>query len=250
MWVRNENLRMMARALSALGLCVAFMPSAHAFLEDAEARRAILELRQRFDASTEENTQLRRSILDLQGQIESLRADLSRLHGQNEQLVRETSKVQQRQTDLAKGLDERISRFEPIEVQIDGLTFTADPAEKREFEAALEKFRAGDFPGARTAFAAFVNGYPSSGYMPSARFWLGNTQYAARDYKEAIANFRSLLRAAPRHERASEAALSIANCQVEQKDTKGARKTLEDLIKDYPGSEAAATAKTRLQQMK
>ena len=81
-------------------------------------------------------------------------------------------------------------------------------------------------------------------------FWLGNAQYAQRDYKEAISNFKQLLSLAPNHMRAPEAALSIANCQGELKDTKAARKTLEDLLKVYPQSEAAAAAKERLARMK
>ncbi len=85
---------------------------------------------------------------------------------------------------------------------------------------------------------------------PSSFFWLGNAQYATRDYKEAIQNFRNLLTQAPDHLRAPEAVLSIANCQVELKDTKAARKTLEDLIKAYPQSEAAAAAKQRLPRLK
>ena len=86
--------------------------------------------------------------------------------------------------------------------------------------------------------------------MPSARFWLGNAQYAQRDYNNAINNFKSILTNAPDHARAPEAALSIANCQVELKDTRAARKTLEDLIRVYPQSEAAAAAKERLSKMK
>lgn len=250
MSIRSETLRMTVRALAASALCAAFVPSAHAFLEDAEARRAILELRQRFDASAQENAQMRRSMLDLQAQIESMRAELAKLHGQNERLARDTSEVQRRQTDLAKGLEERISRIEPVAVQVDGMEFMAEPNEKRDFEAALEKFRSGDFPGARTSFANFVNAYPNSGYMPSARFWLGNTQYAGRDYKEAIANFRAVLRAGPQHTRAAEAALSIANCQLELKDSKAAKKALEDVVRDYPDSEAATAAKERLLHLK
>ncbi len=79
---------------------------------------------------------------------------------------------------------------------------------------------------------------------------MGNAQYATRDYKEAVINFRSLLTLAPDHVRAPEAVLSIANCQVELKDTKSARKTLEDLIKAYPQSEAAIAAKERLSRLK
>jgi TolA-binding protein len=79
---------------------------------------------------------------------------------------------------------------------------------------------------------------------------LGNAQYATRDYKEAVINFRSLLTLAPDHVRSPEAVLSIANCQVELKDVKGARKTLEDLLKAYPQTEAAIAAKDRLSRLK
>ena len=147
-------------------------------------------------------------------------------------------------------MDERLRQFEPAKVNVDGREFQADPAEKRDFEAALAVFRSGKFADAAPLFTSFVRQYPSSGYVPSARFWLGNALYATRDYKGAIDNFKGLLAAVPDHARAPEAALSIANCQVELKDTRAARKTLEDLIRVYPQSEAATAAKERLARLK
>jgi tol-pal system protein YbgF len=126
----------------------------------------------------------------------------------------------------------------------------AEPAEKRDFEAALAVFRKGDFPASQSVFVDFLKRYPRSGYAPSALFWLGNAQYATRDYKEAMINFRSLIGREPEHLRAPEAVLSIANCQIELKDARGAKKTLEDLIKAYPQSEAAGAAKERLARLK
>jgi tol-pal system protein YbgF len=179
-----------------------------------------------------------------------LKADQAKLRGQNEQLMRDSAELQRGQKDLAKGVDERLRQFEPTPVHVDGQEFNADPNEKREFEDALAQFRSGKFPEAGAAFAAFLRQWPKSGYVPSVRFWLGNSQYATRDYKSAIGNFRSVLTNAPMHARAPEAALSIANCQVELKDTKAARKTLEELIQAYPNSEAAANAKGRLATLK
>ncbi|AVT20054.1 tol-pal system protein YbgF [Paracidovorax avenae] len=252
-----------AAALAALSLAAGFGATAsHAALfEDDEARRAILELRQRVDAlqqqlggdqrrSSDETSQMRRSLIDLQSQIETLRSEQASLRGQNEQLQRDVSDLQRRQKDIAQGVDERLKQFEPAKVTMDGQEFQADPAEKRDFEAALAVFRSGKFPDAVSAFGNFLRQYPRSGYMPSARFWLGNAQYATRDYKEAINNFKALLAASPDHARAPEAALSIANCQIELKDTRAARKTLEDLLRAYPQSEAAAAAKERLARLK
>ena len=256
--MQGTTLSRPAKALLALMLSCAFLSTGHAALfEDDEARRAILELRQRVDTlqqanqrSGDDHSQVRRALLDLQTQIETLRVEHAKLRGQNEQLLREVAELQRRQTDIAQGVDERLRQFEPVKVTVDGLEFQADAAEKRDFEAALAVFRAGKFADAKTAFAGFIRQYPRSGYVPSARFWLGNTQYAAREYKEAIGNFKLLLSGAPSHARAPEAALSIANCQIELKETRAARKTLEDLLRDYPQSEAAVAAKERLSRLK
>ncbi len=240
-------------ALAALLVCMSVGANA-ALFEDDEARRAILELRQRVEAMrvqseqrlTDENGQLRRSVLDLQNQIETMRGDMQRMTGQNEQLARTVSELQQRQTDI----DDRLKKSEPGKVSVDGREFTADPREKADFDAALGVFRGGQFAQAQTAFAEFVKRYPQSGYTPSALFWLGNAQYATRNYTEAIANFRSMLSLAPDHAKAPEAVLSIANCQIELKDTRAARRTLEDLTKAYPQSEAAQAGRERLSRLK
>jgi len=258
--------------------------AAHAGLfDDEEARKAILDLRQRVEAgrqasesglqrlmesqrenqneqlrrNSEESAQMRRSLLDLQNQIETLRAEVARLTGLNEQTNRSLSDLQLRQKDLAlgqqelvKGVDERVRQLEPVKVTVDGRDILVEPAERRAFDAALASFRSGDFVAAQSGFLALTSRYPKSGYMPSALFWLGNAQYATRDYKEAITNFRILLQAAPDHLRAPEALLSIANCQIELKDVRGARKSLEDLGKAYPQSEAAQAGKERLARLR
>lgn len=247
---------------AALAAATLFTASAQAALfEDDEARRAILDLRQRVEQqrqalaeelrrANEENATLRRSLLDLQNQIESLRSELARQRGNDEQLARDLADVQKRQRDIAQGVDERLRRFEPVQVTMDGREFSADPAEQRDFEAALASFRKGDFVAAQAAFAEFARKYPSSGYRPTALFWLGNAQYANRDYRGAIANFRALLQQSPDHPRAPEAVLSIANCQIELKDNASARRTLDDLVKAYPQSEAASAARERLARLR
>jgi len=249
--MRGVSLR--GAALAAALLCASLGAQA-ALFEDDEARRAILDLRQRVEAmrlqseqrQNDENAQLRRSLLDLQNQIEQMRGELARMTGQNEQLTRTVTEMQQRQTDV----DDRLKKNEPSKVAVDGREFNADPKEKADFDAALGIFRAGQFAQAQTAFAEFVKRYPQSGYNASALFWLGNAQYATRNYNEAIANFRSMLSLAPDHAKAPEAVLSIANCQIELKDTRAARRTLEDLTKAYPQSEAAQAGRERLSRLR
>jgi tol-pal system protein YbgF len=189
-------------------------------------------------------------MLDLSNQIEALRNELATARGQNERLARDVADMQRNLKDITQGVNERLRKFEPGKVTVDGKEFVAEPAEAQEFEAALGTLRKGDFAGAQTGFVAFMKRYPQSGYKPSALFWLGNAQYALRNYRDAVTNFRSLVTADADHMRAPEALLSMANCQVELKDVKSARKTLDDLVKAYPQSEAASVAKERLAKLK
>ena len=119
--------------LVAAGLLAGSAISAHAALfGDDEARRAIIELRQRVDSLQQSQEQTRRSLLDLQSQIESLKSDQAKLRGQNEQLTRDAAELQRGQKDLAKGFDERLRQFEPVSVTVDGVEFTADRNEQQE----------------------------------------------------------------------------------------------------------------------
>lgn len=254
----------------SLLLVAAFCCSAHAGLfDDDEARRAIVELRQnqselrtQVDADRknlteelqkagDENIQLRKNLLDTQNQIETLRSELAKLRGQNELLARDVAEVQRKQKDDLQALDERTRKLEPAKVSVDGKEFFAEPGEKRDYEFALGIFRKGDFERAQIALVDFLTRYgASSGYRVPALFWLGNAQYALKDYKESISNFRSLMAAAPDHLRVPESMLAISNCQLEMKDLKAARKTLEDLVKAFPSSEAGVAAKERLARLK
>ena len=256
------------RTWAARGIvCTALAASAAqaGILEDDDARRAILDLRQKIDQNaeaqksqhaeatalwSEQVNQLKRSLLDLNNQLESLRADNAKLRGQNEQLARDISELQRQQKDVQSAVEERIRRIEPQKVTIDGKEFNVEPEEKRQYDEAMELLRKSDFAGTATALTAFRKRYPGSGYDSLAQFWLANAQYGLRQYKDAIASFRALVTAAPDHPKSPEALLAIANCQAELKDNKSARRTIDELIKTYPKSEAADAGKERLASLK
>lgn len=251
------------RWLAPFGLALALLGgSAHAGLfDDEEARKAILDLRARIQASDDANRariaesakasgeqtdQLRRSLLDLNAQLETQRADNAKLRGAVEQLTRDLAELQR----SIKALDDRLRPLEPQKVSLDGREFVAEPDERRAHDQAMAALRNGDFDKAAALLSAFVQRYPASGYSESARFWLGNALYGQKNYKEAIAVFRALVTGSPNHPRTPEAMLAMANCQIEMKDNRAARKTIDDLVKAYPASEAAAAGRERLGSLK
>jgi tol-pal system protein YbgF len=252
-----------SRWATAAGLALVLAaPAAQAGLfDDDEARKAILDLRQRLEQSNEASrqqlteqmrqmseqlSQMKRSMLELSNQIEALRAENAKLRGQDETLARDLADVQRKQRDIQHGVEDRVRKLEPQKVLVDGKEFLADPDEKRLFDEAMAVMRKGDYAQASVMLQALKGRYPATGYNESLLFWLGNAQYGKGEYKEALASFRALLAAAPQHARAAESMLSIANCQMELKDAKAAKRTLDDLIKTYPNSDAAQAGKERL----
>ncbi len=282
----GRSVKVIALAVVLAGTFAA-LPARAGLFDDEEARKAILELRQRLDLVNEQNRarqveqltqlsaqlnaqlngqvaqqntqltllneqmlQMKRSMVELNNLIEQLRADNAKLRGQDEQLARELAELQRKQKDIVQSVDDRVRKFEPIKVSVDGREFLADPDEKRLYEEAMLVFRKGDFDKSATVLAAFDRRYPVSGFHESVLFWLGNAQYGKRDYAAAISTFRQLVSVSPDHPRAAESLLSIANCQLELKDAKAARLTLGELAKAYPNSEAAQAGKERLASIK
>ena len=268
----NARQRMLSPGLRSMVLAVLLAGAAGAasagLFDDEEARKAILDLRARIQASDdnaqaklaeqgkgqaalmEQVQQLRRSLLDLNSQLEAQRTDSAKMRGTQEQLARDLADAQRTLKDVAKNLDDRLRTLEPQKVALDGKEFLAEPDEKRSHDQAMAALRSGDFDKAAAALGVFVQRYPASGYSESARFWLGNALYGLKNYKEAIAVFRALVASSPNHPRTPEAMLAVANCQIEMKDVKGGRKTLDDLMKAFPASEAAAAGKERLSTLK
>jgi len=254
---------MQALRVLGLGLLLALSAPAHALFADDEARKAIIELRNRV-AQLEESQKklassqelqdqiatLRRSLGELLNQNEQLRAELAKQRGANEQLTRDFADTQRRLADQLAAFDGRLKPLEPQTVTLDGKTFKVEPEEQRQYEAAMGLLRRGEFEEAASAYQSFLSRFGASGFGDSVRFWLGNAQYGQRQYREAIASFRAFIAAGSGHPRLAEARLAIGNCQIEMKDNKAARRTLEELMKLHPGTEAAQAAKERLAGLK
>ena len=244
----------------ALALAAAAAP-AHALFGDDEARKAILDLRGRVQEHQEATDQrlarieaqlaelanrLSNTQLDQQSLVDQLNQQISKLRGQVEVQAHELSVTQRQLRDQLATVDNRIKRFEPVDVEIDGGKATVDQSEKKAFEAALALFRAGDFKAALGAFSQFQGQYPDSAYAPATYFWIGSSQFALKDYKAAIASHQTLVGKFPQNPRVPDALLNIGYAQAESGDRAGARQTLQSIVDKHPQSPAAQLARERI----
>jgi tol-pal system protein YbgF len=214
-----------------------------AMLSDDEARRAILELRKSVSTS-------QAAILDLQNQLDKHKSENAQLRGQIENLQKQNDDLSNNQKSFYQDLDARVSRLEPQNVEVEGVTGIVQAGEKSSYDEALKSFQAGQIKNADSEFTSFIRKYPSSPYLPLALYWSGNTKYALKDYKAAITQLQGLISRYPGHQRVPAATLTMANANLESGKKAVAKKLFTDLIAKYPDSDAANEAKPILAGIK
>ncbi len=216
-------------------------------------------------------------LLTLYNDIQSLKDQVAKLNGMSEVQGHQLDQLDRRQLDLYQNLDQRITAqalaLEKLKTQ-EGGTEPAPPAgaasappaanaaaaaaggpavapkavsETQAYEAALARFKKGDYRGAADDFRAFQKNFPASSLAANAQFWVGYSLYLLKDYKTSIAEMRRLLQGHPKTPKAPDALLTIASCEVELNQLTSAKTTLRELVKQYPHSTAAGIARKRLE---
>ena len=238
----------MMRRLALLLACLGAANAAQAGLfDDDQARQQVAELKAAVDARSDANA---RALLELSSQLQALRDEQAKLRGQIETATNGLEQINKRLQDFYVDLDNRLRKLEPQPAGGDASkgSGAASESESKDYEAALNLFKAGKYKEAAAAFTVFVTNHTASPLAPSAQFWLGNAWYAMRDCKRATEAQNQLLAKWPSSPKAPEGMLAIATCQQEQGNAKLARQTLETLVAQYPEAPAADTARQRLKK--
>lgn len=262
----------------------------------AELTRQVQALQQKletFDArltQIEGISQQNLQLLGLLKEVETLKAELSRLRGQAEMQTHQLESLGRRQNDLYVDLDQRVSDLakagkptvaaapaapavapasapadkpaEPPAAAAKPAAAAAQPAapaaapqldplvESRTYEAALNHFREANYAAAIAGFRGFLKAYPDSALAPNAQYWIGYSHYALKDYKTALAHQQKLLVAYPGNAKIPDAMLNIATNLIALDKLDDAKKTLEELVAKHPGTHAATLASRRLAALK
>lgn len=211
---------------------------AMAFADD-DARRAILDLRAQVAALEE---QLKNAQISFATRLDNLQNQNRLLTGQVEELTNAIRQEKRSTRELYTSIDERLGKFEPREVEVNGEKVMVQPQEQAAYDAAVELLKAGDYKKAAAAFSTFGAEWPKSAYAADAVYWRGSCLFALEQYKSTINVQNSLIRSYPKHPRVADAMISVASSQAALGNAKAASATLAKVIKQYPNSDAAKTA--------
>lgn len=257
-----------------------FSSVSHAALfDDTEARKKILELEKTMQGQNQATqatlTELKKNqqtleqrltavegiakngLADTQTQIEYLKQEVARLKGELEVASHHLDTTQQRQKDLYTDTDTRLRKLESAPVAAAPVAVeTPAPAavEKNSQEFQLLELANGlskesKHKDAFNAYDKFLKDYPNSTYAADAKYGLGYSQFALKNYKSSMATQQKLIDTHPDSPKVPEAMLNMANSQIQLGLVPGAKKTLRDLIAKFPNSEVTPTAQKRLKAL-
>jgi tol-pal system protein YbgF len=122
--------------------------------------------------------------------------------------------------------------------------------DKLEYERLLGLFRDGDLDGARQGFAVFLHDYGDSELAPNARYWLGESHYSKKDYRQAIDSYDRVELDFPRSEKVPAAILKKGYAYLAMKDKKRASLAFNHVVTVYPRTPEAGKAYDKLSQLK
>ena len=127
---------------------------------------------------------------------------------------------------------------------------TTERPDKGEYERLLNLFRDGKFEEARHGFSAFLSEYPNSDLAPNARYWLGESYYGKKEFKQAIDSYDRVELDYPQSEKVPAAILKKGYAYLALKDKKRASSAFKQVVTLYPKSPEAGKAYDKLNQLK
>lgn len=173
------------------------------------------------------------SIIDKKPQTE-YKETSSKSSNNNE--VNPTSIIEQKTEELSTGDNNSIPLVDK-NIELD------------EYAEADTLVRATRYKEAFEALDKFIVTYPNSELVAKAKYKLGYSQWALKNYNAAIKTYSKIIELHPNSEMIPETIYGIANCEIQLTRITKAKKTLRKLISKYPQSEIIEKAKKRLKAL-
>jgi tol-pal system protein YbgF len=212
--------------------------------------------------------QTQQSLSDLRAEVAGLRrshevhlreiartaAEIRSLDGRNAELQ---TALREQSTEAAR-LRERLDAAEqelhaakaPARTSVpDARPDAVEPDEAtRDYDLAMENFRAREHGQAVLDFMDFIGKHPQHPLAPSAQYWIGEAYYVQRDYRQAVIEFERAVDMAPSSPTAADALLKIGMAHTNLRENSRAQQAWQRVVQDYPASESAGKARALLRE--
>jgi len=247
--MRNQ---LLSKAVTSVAVFFAplFILSSLSFSASAETSELSLEQRIKH---LEELNQTRNQVqADISYQLSELQREVRALTGQVEDNTFKLKQIQDRQRDLYRDIENRLSRLasQPAAGNANNIEASPKPPVKtttisakensnagREFEAAFAKVRNKNYDQAIVAFGDFLKKYPNSSYSANARYWMGQVYLVQNNLPDAESQFSLLISEFPDSSKAAAAKLKLGDIFLKQDKWAEAKVQYSDVANNSSGAQ-------------
>jgi tol-pal system protein YbgF len=205
------------------------------------------------DASTSTQlAQYEKQIGDLRTENTSLKQKMLKLEQENRGINARMSDVEARYAaeksradELAKGVavTPQVAAEEKAPAPI-MTKFPSSSGSMSTYEDALKAFNSRKYDDASKGFKAIVNSGANDDLTNRAKYWLGESYFAKKKYKEALPLFQDVLKF-KNSEKKADAQFMVAQTYEHLGSKSKAKEAYEKVVKDYPMSKNIKRAKER-----
>jgi tol-pal system protein YbgF len=151
-------------------------------------------------------------------------------------------------------LNARIAKLESGAPAPSPATSSAAPAPHQDpieaYRRGLMLFAQHKHPESRAAFQQVFDADPTGQLADNALFWIGETYFAAGDYRNAMRYYERVVKEFADQNKAPDALFKLGLAFEKTGDLGMAQRTFEECMKKYPYSSPAASAKLELKRIK
>lgn len=126
---------------------------------------------------------------------------------------------------------------------------SARPTPSELYDTAYGDYTKGRYALAIQGFQEYLDSYPNTTLSDNAQYWIGESHYAQRKFKEAVDDFDRLLKHWPKSGKAAAALLKKGYALAEMNQKAEAAVQLQYVVNEYPASEESRLARAKLKTL-
>lgn len=206
----------------------------------------------------QQTTQLLKSNADTGIRLGELTTQMERLEAKLEDTNRRLAQLSQQIAETQTQGD--LSRMRPQPATVPGAAPDGAPPDatvaggprpspRELYDAAYADYTKGRYALAIQGFQEYLDLYPNTDVSDNAQYWIGESHYAQKKYREAIADFQKLQKSWPKSDKAAAALLKRGYGLLELGQKADGVVQLQYVIHEHPTSEEARLARTRLRTL-
>ncbi|HYG61207.1 MAG TPA: tol-pal system protein YbgF, partial [Thermoanaerobaculia bacterium] len=124
---------------------------------------------------------------------------------------------------------------------------SADP--KALYDAAYNDYLKGNYDLSVRQFEEYLANFPGTELADNATYWIGESYYRQKRFRQAIDQFDEVLRQYPRSDKAAGAVLKKGYAHIELGERTQGVTQLRGVIRQHPNSDEAKLARQRLREL-